>query len=585
MTAIPSFIKVILDGVDISQREEINLEVGEKSPGGFDAATFKLCELEPPDLTAPIIIRDTRPAPHGQTIYTGRVEDVELGDDGYAITCNTGTSDRRLGVGEITPPDELSHRKTKFAADTPIMDIARYAMSRLLGSAGTGGGVYDSGHIIEFAGTLFEDSQDFAGQTFEDIMGWLAGLTSYYSTPLTWHIRNCGLSDYGCMYMGFEDTSARLTVQYNKTFKSKFSAQAITNTSTLEWGGVGQIFTVPEDAVGEGVDYSAIRVIRDRWVNAGNDVRLLGEAKALAYAYLSRFGAWRSVSDSITIDCTKDEKVVGVSGSPLMGWVDHPQEIDPWLVPAGLGCRIENIPRKWGRYATPNVKYLTERKYNFTTGQLTLTFGVPRSLQEFIKLIQTFVVNRPTVLSDAVYASVPLVDQDTTTVFGPSFSTTAAKNPSLTTGIPVMTTKGSVDNEPMRPGDGKIHPILVADEGLEANFIVGDLTTTGFKGAIRVIPGIFNEIEVLLGDDDGLVQDSCFIRLYKLPKGFSPNMEQIAELPLTQKRNLFRLDSTHDITLDARTWILPQIVTASTVALWASISLHAKKDFPGLVLK
>lgn len=153
MTAIPSFIKVILDGVDISQREEINLEVGEKSPGGFDAATFKLCELEPPDLTAPIIIRDTRPAPHGQTIYTGRVEDVELGDDGYAITCNTGTSDRRLGVGEITPPDELSHRKTKFAADTPIMDIARYAMSRLLGSAGTGGGVYDSGHIIEFAGT------------------------------------------------------------------------------------------------------------------------------------------------------------------------------------------------------------------------------------------------------------------------------------------------------------------------------------------------------------------------------------------------------------------------------------------------
>jgi len=575
MTSIPSFIKVILDGVDISQAEEINLEIGEKSPGGFDVATMKFCDLGPPDLTAPILIQDWRAQ---QTIYTGRVGDVELANDGYAITCGSSNlwgTDRRLGVGEVdTSPSDAPHKRVKFPSGTAVMDIARYAMSRLLG-----GNVYDSGHIIDAPMLqLFEDSQDFAGQTFEDIMAWLSGLTSYFVTPLTWHIRNCGLSPYGCMYMAYEDHSARLRVQYNKTFQSKFSDQAITNTQTIQWGQ-GQVITLPDGEAGSGIDYSVIRVIRDRWVSAGNDVRLQNEAKALAGAYYARFSTWRSVSDSMTLACDKGEKIIAVGGSPLLGWVTHPQEIDPWLVPAGLGCAVENIPRKWGRYATPNVKYLTERKYNFKSGELSLTFGMPRSLQEFIKFIQAFTVNRPTVLAESVYASVPYVDQDSTTVFGPSFSTTAVKDPSLTTGIPVMATQGKIDEGPMLNG-GVVHPNLIADEGLEANFNVA-IGSAGFQGAIKIIPGLWNRVEVLLGKGSGLVNDTAFLKVYRLPKAPSLVPEFLFEVNITNKRTLV---DVKDFKTVQGEWILPEVVTPADVAVWASVSFHAVRDYPTLKL-
>lgn len=575
MSELPSNIQLIVDGVDISREDDLNLEITDVSPGGFDTLSYRLCNLSASTLTSSVVARDltavNADGSVGRTIYAGRVGDVDMGDDGYLITCKSQsvwTTDRR--IKRDAQGSNQASTAIKYESGTRVMDIVRDSLSRLCPD------IY-MGDIVDSSLQLAENSPDFGGQSFADIISWATKLTSFLMTPLTWHVRSSGLLHYGVMDINFVDDSARLRVQYNKTFKSRFSDESFANVITVEWGGAGQSFTIPGDE--SGIQYDVIKMIREMYVNASNNVRLLNDAKALAYAYLTRFSQWRSVADSMTIDCSEGEKVIATM--PIVG---YPQEIQPWLVPTGYGCAIENIPKKWERYGTPNVKYLTSRKYNFATGKLDLGFGRPRSLSDQIEFMQLFEVNRPTAVADTLFGgarSAPLVDQDTTSVFGPSLSISTTVDPSLTTGIPMFATEGTVDGQ--QPiNDGWLHPNIVADEGLEANFVVGDLTTVGYKGAIRIIPGRFNEIEVLLGDDDGLVQDSCFIKLWKLPKGFSTTPTFLTDIPLTQKRTLIQLPGIKEILLGRGDWILPQVVTASTAALWAAIDLHARRDYPDL---
>lgn len=562
---IPDNIQVLIGHQDFSDDCE-DLEISEVSPGGFDTASFTTRTL--PEFTAHVTIRDIDAQ---LTIYTGRVSTVGLHGSCFKVTCKAQgvwTTDRRVKL-----PLQGVEKRFNFEDGTLVTDIIRQMFGLLCPD------VYDSGHIVDSELQLSEDSPDMSGWTFADVMQWATGLTSFLGTPLTWHIRNCGMADYGCLYVAFVDDSMRLQIDYNDTFESTFDDQAFANTSSVKWGN-NDPFTVPEG--NSVIDYSVIKVVRDLYNNASNNVRVLNDAKALAYAYYSRFSEWRSTSDSISIDCN-EQKVVATSGSPLMEWVTYPQEISPWLVPCGIGCGINHIPTLWGRYGQPNIKYLTSRRYNFTTGKLDLGFGQANGFSSEIKLIEAFVVNRPTVVVEAVGGQNPLVNQDTTEVFGPSFSTTTVKDPSLTTGVPVFATEGKVDEGPMLNG-GVVHPNIIADEGLEANFPIGDLTTAGYKPGIKVIPGIFNEIEVQLWGDNGLVQDTVFIKLYKLEKGSSTVPIFLTDMNLNQKRTTIRLSGNKEITIGPREWLIPFVSVGSSTALWANVSMHAKRDYPDLKL-
>lgn len=559
MTKLPSRVRLTVGNNDYSTDEDLQLTTSDTTPGGYDSCSFQLCNWKNrlPNLNDKILLYDKT---LNKVIWLGRVEDVNpttsrgphnIQGRGYGFV---GTTDRRFTnvdyTGQLAP--------LTFRAGMPVEDVLRFALTFC-------NDVYDGG-IIASGLQLHEESTNFALHTPLDVINFATGLTSGFSTPLLWWVRETSPEIAG-LFTGFMDTSSRYDISLrhdNSEFiESRYSMQGIINQASLAWGNNSQYLTEPNVLVSEPRDYSAISIPRDKAVNASNLVRTLADARALAGGYISRFNVFRAISDTITICAAQP------TAKPPLFTV--PTTIPAYLLRSGNGINIANMPSGMGRYNLSS-KFIVRVETNWGSGVTTVQCGELVNLDATIDLVQSFNVNR--LYNGLIHGTVswPLAMGDALPVFGPEFSGST----NFSNGAVVMI----LDKDGL-PLGAVVHPKLIADEGLEANFTVGDIQSVGYKGAVRVIPGKFSEAEVLLGNGaDFLVDDTCEIEVYRLPADTALDKQLIFSRTVTVKRT--QGITFNEVVLGKKDWIVVRIVTAASTAEWASISLHAPKEYPGL---
>lgn len=565
---LPSDIQFSVGDNDYSRDSDLELVTSDSVPGGYDNCTFQLCNWKNrlPNLGDIIWIYNKT---FHKTVWLGRVEDVDpttygipkVTGRGYGFV---GTTDRRFFIDPAVEPSVEKDEMLKYRGGMPLEDVIRDALRHC-------NDVWDSGEIVASGLQLGEQSQSFALQTPYDVFNFATALTSGFSTPLIWWVREAPNSNtLAGLYTGFMDNSARYETALKHTendfIQSKYSLQGMINRSIVGWGKDKVQHEIQPGIAGD-IDYSAIPMIRDKAVNAANHLRGRGDAQALGGNYLSRFNLFRALSDTITI-C---ESLI-TAKPPLF---TTPLTIPGHLIRSGNGIYVNNMPDGMGRY-NQGQKYIVRQEHNWGTGITTLQCGELVSVSSAIELINSFETNR---LFDAYMisaASYPYADADAAPVYGPEYTGTVPT--SFSTGLGIFVKDPNASG--LAPFGAVYHPNLIWDEGIESNFVVGDLQSEGYKGAIRVIPGTFDEAEVLLGNGaDFLVDDNCEIEVYRLPSD-----SDIKQLVFTRKLSVKRTSGIafSAVTFGRREWVVVRVITASTVAEWASISLHAKKEQPGL---
>lgn len=561
MTTLPSRVRFTVGQQDYSEDEDLNLTTSDTTPGGYDSCSFQLCNWKNrlPELNDKILLYDNT---LNKVIWLGRVEDINPNTGGKAQSIQgrgygfVGTTDRRFINTDING----NLAPLTFREGMPVGDVITHALSFC-------NDVFDGG-IVDGGLQLHEESSNYALHTPLDVINFATGLTSGFGTPLLWWVRETDTSpEIAGLFTGFMDQSSRYDVQLahddNENVDSRYSLQGIINQSILAWGNNSQYTVEPNILAGEPRDYSAIKLPRDKAVNASNLVKTIADARALTGGYISRFNVFRALNDTITI-CSS----LPVAKPPLF---TIPTSIPAYLVRSGNGIQITNMPDGLGRYNL-GQKFIVRVETNWSSGVTTLQCGELVNLDATIDLVQSFNVNR--LFNGVAHSSVswPLAMGDALQVFGPNFSDST----NFSNGAVVMI----VDKDGL-PVGAVVHPDLIADEGIEANFVVGDIQSEGYKGAVRVIPGLFSEAEVLLGNGaDFLVDDTCEIEVYRLPGDTNLDKQLIFRRTLTVKRTndiVF-----NEVVLGKKDWVVVRIVTEASVAEWASISLHAKKQYPGL---
>lgn len=563
MTTLPSRVRFTVGNNDYSSDEDLNLSTSDTTPGGYDSCSFQLCNWKNRicELGDKILLYDKTLS---KVIWLGRVEDINPRTSGDAVSVQgrgygfVGTTDRRFVntnlMGNLAP--------LTFREGMPVEDVIAYALTFC-------NDVYDGG-IIASGLQLHEESNNFALHTPLDVINFATGLTSGFGTPLLWWVRETTTSpEIAGLSTGFMDTSSRYDVSLahdsDECMDSRYSVQGMINLAALAWGNNSQYLTEPNTLANEPRNYSAINIPRDKAVNASNLVRTIADARSLAGGYISRFNVFRALSDTITI-CSS----LPVAKPPLFS---VPTSIPAYLVRSGNGIQITNMPSGYGRYNL-GQKFIVRQETNWQSGVTTLQCGELVNLDATIDLVQSFNVNR--LYNGLIHGTVswPLAMGDALQVYGPAFT----DNTNFSNGAVVMV----VDKNGL-PQQAVVHPELIADEGLEANFTVGDIQTAGYKGAVRVIPGKFSEAEILLGNGaDFLVDDTCEIEVYRLPADISLDKQLMFRRTVTVKRT--QEITFSEVVLGKKDWVVVRIVTAAGTAEWASISLHAPREYPGLKL-
>lgn len=569
-TKLPSRVQLVVGTTDFSQDEDLELVSSDSTPGGYDSLSFQLCDWKNrlPALATRVWLYDKVLS---KTIWLGRVEEVSpitsgspvrIGCRGYGFV---GTTDRRLIGTKSTGSVHGS-----LGVPGPVVYTAGMTIEQVIANALSFCNDISDAGIVGGLLQLHEDSSNYALHTPLDVLNFATALTSGFSTPLLWWVRETVTSPViAGLVTAFMDTSARyeIALEHNdkEYIESQYNLQGIINKTLVGWGHDQYEIQPPANTP---VDYSQISIQRDKAVNASNSIRGVADAQSLANNYLGRFNVFRALNDTITI-CHSQ----AVAKPPLFS---VPTSVPAYMIRSGHGIYVSNMPDGLGRYNI-GLKYIVRSETNWSSGVTTLQGGELVNLDATIELIQSYQVNRlynGTILSAASY---PLVDQDTAPVYGPDFSGVTPSN--FSSGIPVFV----LDKNGL-PYQAVVHPDLIADEGIEANFVVGDIGTIGFKGAIRVIPGKFDECEVLLGNAAGLITgaDNVKLRFHKLPHDSSV-MQFLFEVTVPGPRV-----TGHQIAppavLGKKEWIVPEVTVAATRATWAAMSLHAKKQFPGLPL-
>lgn len=560
MTQLPSRVRFTVGNQDYSTDEDLQLTTSDTVPGGYDSCSFNVCNWKDrvPNLNDKILLYDKV---LNKVIWLGRVEDVNPNTGGNVSVQGrgygfVGTTDRRFintdTTGQLAP--------LTFREGMPVEDVIRFALTFC-------NDVYDGG-IIDTGIQLHEESTNYALHTPLDIINFATALTSGFGTPLLWWVRETTTSpEIAGLFTGFMDTSSRYDVALahdaDENIDSRYAVSGIINLAALAWGNGSQYLTEPNVLASEVRDYSALNIPRDKAVNGSNLVRTLADARALAGGYISRFNVFRALSDTITI-CSASP----VAKPPLF---PVPTSIPTYLVRSGYGIQVTNMPEGYGKYNL-GQKFIVRVETNWANGITTLQCGELVNLDATIDLVQSFNVNR--LYNGLIHGTVswPQATGDALSNYGPAFSS----DTNFSNGSVVMV----VDKDGSLPNDAVVHPNLIADEGIEANFVVGDIQSVGFKGAIRVIPGIFSEAEVLLGGESGFIDDTCEIEVYRLPNDTALTEQLMFRRTLTTKRTQGIVFS--ETALGKKDWVVVRVVTTAAVAEWASISLHAKKAYPGL---
>lgn len=558
MTNLPANVTMSVSSLLVSNGDIEGLRHGTETPGGFASCSFGICGAgrKGIDWGDVVVIHDNQ---YDKYPFIGRVSNLHKTGLTYEITATRSSKDRTYTINTV--PADANHpggftSQRIYQAGTLLATILSDALTITPD-------IFDGG-IVNPGLQLVSDSNDLGGYTAEQIWDYVSSIIGSLATPLLWHIR--GINGVQAVVIDFQDIAPRyFTHLAEDQIEENYDMTAIVTEVGIAFGN-GQIATESIPAGG------VIPIIRTKYISAQNTVTRHAEADAIAGALLTRLGQRRSVNDVLTVDCNKDQvRAVSPVTSPLVA-------VDGWplyLIESGRG--IELLDRDITETSfNLTTKYITGTDYDWDSGKLTLRCGEIRSIQSDTLKIVDYNVNR---LFTGPYngppgGNHPLADADLLPKVGPEID--AQVPPSTSYGVPAF--KAALgDNDPDLPHKKAIDPDIIADEGLEANFNF-DPATIGFQGGIRVVPGTFNEYEIILGNAAGKVADTCTVQVYKDAEP-APTFLFLIEIT-GQKSRTAAISPA--IVLGRKDFMLLKVLTPTSTATWAAVSLHAKKNYPGL---
>lgn len=554
-TKLPSDVTMTIGATPVGSGDIEQLVTTTETPGGFASCSFSACGTLRPELADIIRIHNSTYGAYG---FIGRVSAIHKKGSTYDITATRSTRDKTYTVNTVpVSPDHPGGQTSEriYQAGTQLYVILTDALSITPD-------IFDGG-IVNPGLQLIANSQDVGGFTAEQVWNYISSLIGNLATPLLWHIR--GVAGQQVVVIDYQDIAARYFVELSEDqIEEQFSLEAIVNEAAVSYGK-GQIaFT--DGGLG------VLPIDRTKFENASHiGVTRIGEAKALADAYVARYNQFRSINDVLTVKCEDTVRVVPPA---------HTEAVDDWphyLIESGRGIQLLNRPADQAPYNL-NLKYITGTSYDWDTEELVVRGGEIRSLDSTIQQTVDYNVNR---LFNGPYngppgGSHPLADADLLPKVGPEVDATVP--PSTTYGVPAF--KAAQEGEENLPHDKAIDPNIIADEGLEANIIFNP-ASAGFQAAIRVVPGSFNQYRLLLGNSAGLVNATVVAELYKVlppPAGGTQLLLAVASLGNRDRT----APIAPAIILSRGDYYMIKVTTTAATATWGALSLHAKKQFPGL---
>lgn len=552
--ALPSGVHLLVGSQDLTDAygtDVKGLSVTDVTPGGFESATYEVRNaLYVPKIDAPVAVYDENYRKHA---FLGVVSGMREKADCMTIECGRTTRDDKF----VPSPPPLKITQT-YPPATRISAIIRDAFQLMPD-------VYDDSRIIDPDIQLVQETQNFAGNTGEDLLNFITSVTTQLSTPVLWWVWDAAHGGHlSVLVVQFQDTGARYRVTITKNeIERVYSRNSYINSATVQWGN-DQYATSPNEAGGESLDHTILRQRRMKYVNASRNIGTRGEALALAQNYLARFSQYRSTSGTITLTCNTH------AVRAMYPVVDAADDNYPLhLVRSGNAIDVHGAGPAQGHF-------IVKKTYAFDPGHLSLEYGEVINLESTVDLMHSYAIHR---LYNAIFlpgASYPLADADVAPVYGPQFD--GSSPPSFSAGLPIFV----LDDTGALKYKAVIHPDLQADEGIEANITVGDIQTVGLKPGVRIIPGEFNNLEVVLGNDDGLLvgADNVKLTFLKLADDGVNLVPLFAAVTVPGPR--LEVPIRPVFTMGRKEWIFPRIETAAATATWASISFHGKKLHPGL---
>lgn len=552
MTELPAGVTLTVGNQQWPDAEDIVTST--ETPGGLRECRFSLSskgkDIRWDDR---LVIYDST---HQAWPFVGRISDIHK--TGLCFDFTATRSTRLRTIESTTGPGNPSHPSGVYAgkiykAGTPMVEALRDALQ--LCEA-----VFDGGINVLSGLQFIADSSNVAGYTAEQLWDYVSGLIGGFTTPLLWHVR--GLNNEQVVVIDFADLAARYRVHLPEDqIEETYDSEQVITRAAVEWGN-DQVYvdSITPSSAGR-------QLIHNKYVNGSRDLVNVSTAQGLVGYYLSRFGQFMATNSTLTMKCDKDI----VQAKPPVGDSD---DWPLWLVESGHGLALDGRPISLYPY-NEQLKYVIGTEYTWKTGVLTARCGVAGGgLDSRVQGTVDYNVNR---LFFGPYngppgASAPLADADLLPQVGPEVSGTTTSY-----AIPAFREAAS-ENDPNVPHKKQIDPDLVADEGLEAN-INFDPSTTGYQAAIRVIPGTFNEYQLLIGGTTGLVADTIVAEVYKVDS--TATGQFLFKIESGGLRNRTIAFSPPAV-LGRKDMVMVKVTTAGATATWAAVSLHAKKNFPAL---
>lgn len=546
--SLPNGVSLKVGPHDLSYIDNLNLEISDTTPGGFDTATFETDDkalLPYLKLGNRVVCYD---ASYNKWPYIGRVRSVRLKGYCASVTCSRPTRDRKVTQRQVYP----------IAAQ--IDDVIEHARAQWSS--------VEAGDMTDTGIQLLQDSQNFSLQTFEDIINAMTALTTQFSTPLSWWIR--GRNNIEVLDTRYVDPiSPRYRVRLPlDQVEQNYDLETITNEVTIGWGKDGEQFAMAAATMTRDVAVATIA----KTIASNRTVGTFAEAIILAEAYLARFNEMRDTGGSILIKC--DDRVRAMPPVVIPANDDYPHWLveSGWCIDTGYEANLAPFNKQY--------KLVVGKRYNFTSEELTLTTGELLGLDSTIDLVQSFNTDR--LYKGALFPMTnwPLPDADLAPVYGPAFNSSWTGQPAFSAGMPIFID----DPNSARAPDGKsIHPNLIADEGIEVNFAF-DVTSTGFKGGTWSIPGTYNEVKIqafesLAGSE---VQDSFTLQLWHKSQGQAPvKIGGLIQVVTTSHGEYIRPINQFSIS-DRKGIFIWEVIVPATTADVCTGDLHGKKLYPGL---
>lgn len=528
-----------------------------ETPGGYRQCTFSLSSKHSIEWDDKLVIHDSV---HGRYPFVGHISDIHK--TGLCFDFTAIRSTRLRPMKSTTGPGNPSHPSGQYAGR--IYRAGSLYVTTLRDALQLCENVFDGG-ITDPGLQYVADTPNMGGYTPEQMWNYVASLMTGVSTPLLWHIRGSG--GVQVVAIDYQDTAARYRVRLPEDYiDERYDSDQVITGAAVEYGN-DQIIEQNLPQLG----WARRKLRHEKYVNASSNVHRIGDASGLAGQYLARFGQFTATSTTLTLKC--GEHVVQAK-LPVADSNDWPL----WLLESGHGIFLIDRPIELYPY-NEGLKYIIGTQYTWDSGELVLTCGTAAGgLESTIQQTVDYNVNR---LFFGPYngppgGNHPLADADLLPQVGPE--SPGDVPPSITAGVPSFAASVG-DNDPMVPYGKQVHPDLVADEGLEANFNI-PVHEVGFGGGIRVIPGTFNEYEIILGNLTGKVADTVSLEVYKdLGVGLGQALLFTIQVTGTNRKE-GPLPSP--VVLGRGDFLLYKVTVAGTVATWAAISLHAKKRFPAL---